>query len=520
MSICIVFVSNMAYINKFINTYNQLLNNGNYNGNVCLIIGNDLINTYIINNISLRFPNLIIKYFKDIIFNDYFYSINKYINSDNRNITKSFQWHKLYLFHTFFKQWYFILYIDCGMNIYNDIIHILNEKENMKLIAHHDGYPYFQWKLKDQFDNKSPIFNSLNNKFDLNIDYFQTGIMLYDTNIIKDYTFNNLYKLACIFPISKTNEQGIISLYFTNVDNYFKPLRIFNNYYNLYDYNIRDIYKKYIMTKHNSINYKYTAIIIDSRITDLFNIILDNFYSKLNNDWMFIIITTNNNFSFIKELIHNSFNKELNRTTIIKLNIQHIEYDNYSKLFYFNSFYSFIHTDIFMIFQLDSLLSDKYSHLIYNYMDYDFIGSPFYKSNEEYYYVGCGGLSIRKKSKMLQIINDINYNNEENKKLPEDLFFCQYPNINKPSYEIALNFCSGMFFSSSPVAMHQTFRYINENEKNILSLQFSKFKEVEEKYNNLQRFLNNNNNIDIDIDLIMKNPLIYNNYNYYNYYKL
>ena len=52
---------------------------------------------------------------------------------------------------------------------------------------------------------------------------------------------------------------------------------------------------------------KYTAIIIDSRITDIFNIVLDNFYSKLDDRWSFIIYATNNNFDFVTKLINTIF---------------------------------------------------------------------------------------------------------------------------------------------------------------------------------------------------------------------
>jgi hypothetical protein len=75
-------------------------------------------------------------------------------------------------------------------------------------------------------------------------------MMLFDSNIINIETKNNIYKLAILYPISKTNEQGIIALYFTNIDKRFKPLKINNNFYNLYDYNIRDNTKDYIMTKY------------------------------------------------------------------------------------------------------------------------------------------------------------------------------------------------------------------------------------------------------------------------------
>ena len=42
MSTCVVFVCNGKYLNKFKNTLQSLRKNGQYNGEVLLIIGNDL----------------------------------------------------------------------------------------------------------------------------------------------------------------------------------------------------------------------------------------------------------------------------------------------------------------------------------------------------------------------------------------------------------------------------------------------------------------------------------------------
>ena len=44
MSICFVFVCNKNYFSKFINTCNELITNGKYKGDICLVIGNDLLN--------------------------------------------------------------------------------------------------------------------------------------------------------------------------------------------------------------------------------------------------------------------------------------------------------------------------------------------------------------------------------------------------------------------------------------------------------------------------------------------
>ena len=83
----------------------------------------------------------------------------------------------------------------------------------------------------------------------MNIDYFQTTIMLYDTKIITDDTYNNLLNLLIEYPISITNDQGIIALYFTNIVPVFKQIKTHNDFTYFYDYLTRNKNNKYIMLK-------------------------------------------------------------------------------------------------------------------------------------------------------------------------------------------------------------------------------------------------------------------------------
>ncbi len=249
-NICVVFLCDKAYFHKFIYTCNQLLTNGNYKGNICLVIGDDLNNDDLLQDEIIIKNNILVKYFPNIQFPQDFLDVNNNINSDNRNITKKFQWHKLHLFNTFFKQWDYIFYLDCGITIFTDIDPMIQECKPNTLLAHSDSYPTYQWKLHDQFDkNNSIYYTKLNNTYKLNIDYFQTTIMLYHTNIIHENTYNELYNLMLEYPISKTNEQGIIALYFTNKRPLFQQIKT-NNYETFfYDYLPRNEKYKYIMLK-------------------------------------------------------------------------------------------------------------------------------------------------------------------------------------------------------------------------------------------------------------------------------
>ena len=72
-----------------------------------------------------------------------------------------------------------------------------------------------QRQLKHQFDNTHHSFFQLEKDYDLSIkDYFQTGILFFDTNIINKSTTRDILKLVKKYPYSLTNEQAIMNLYF------------------------------------------------------------------------------------------------------------------------------------------------------------------------------------------------------------------------------------------------------------------------------------------------------------------
>lgn len=246
--VCIVFVSNRAYLPKFQNTYRQLRENGKYVGDVVLIIGDDLTED------EIKEPGIMIAKFPEIKFSADFYKILTKVNTDGRNITKLFQWHKVHLFDIFFKKWEYVFYIDCGMKIFNDITPMINTRQENTLLAHSDSYPTYKHRLINQFDlTIQPFSNKLLNKYGkrLLLDYFQTGIMLYDTKIIEENTVKDLINLAEEFPITKTNEQAIMALYFTIIKPKWKQIQLEDKRTKYYDFCRRrnPLNKPYIIYK-------------------------------------------------------------------------------------------------------------------------------------------------------------------------------------------------------------------------------------------------------------------------------
>ena len=195
----------------------------------------------------------------------------------------------------------------------------------------------------------------------------------------------------------------------------------------------------------------YSAIILEPRPHPAFLIVLDNFLNRLDERWNFIIFCGNTNINFLINLINNNFNNHKHRITLIKLNINNLNRKRYDEIFTSELFYNYIPTEMFLVFQLDTLISDVYYNNIYNFMNYDYVGAPWIDG------VGNGGLSLRRKSKMLEILKNKIYTTGSN----EDAYFITYENINKPSIEEAKNFSVETVFYDKSFGVHNPWHYIS-----------------------------------------------------------
>lgn len=211
-------------------------------------------------------------------------------------------------------------------------------------------------------------------------------------------------------------------------------------------------------------NFKYTAIIIEPRKHKALEFVLNNICKCLSNEWKVILFHGKNNEVYSKKIVK-KINKEFNeRIELVNLNISNLNLIEYSKFLATKSvIFDFINTEMFLVFQTDSMIFIENSHLIDLYLKYDYVGSPWIISN--YFptancnFIGNGGFSIRNKNKMLEIINKFNWNELTIDYLKhEDLFFCtNYENIyvKKPEYMKACEFCVDEVFSNVTFACHK-----------------------------------------------------------------
>jgi hypothetical protein len=116
------------------------------------------------------------------------------------------------------------------------------------------------------------------------------------------------------------------------------------------------------------------------------------------------------------------------------------------------------------------LICRKNKNYIYYFINknYDYVGAPWRPGLVGGGLVGNGGLSLRKKSKMLEIINKIPYNGWN-----EDIYFSAITykvgfNISLPSFEEAKKFSVETVFSHDTFGVHNPWKYLDSNEMEYL----------------------------------------------------
>ena len=247
----VTVVSNFKFLNNYFNNlYDQLRGNGKYQGEI-LIITTKFTPCFLIRSIRKK-NNVKVLRFKNIKFDKITETeLNNLetFNDPNRNLTKKFQWHKLHLFDEHMKNWDYVFYLDINMNIHSDINRILSITPDNCFMARADAYPSYDRELKTQFDQTHPLYLELEKKYDLTVnDYFQTGVMYFDTKIISEHTKNKIINLVNKYPITRTNEQGILNLYYYLEKKKYKELPSKIDGYTTYFY-WKLINEKIIITK-------------------------------------------------------------------------------------------------------------------------------------------------------------------------------------------------------------------------------------------------------------------------------
>lgn len=225
----------------------------------------------------------------------------------------------------------------------------------------------------------------------------------------------------------------------------------------------------------------YTAVIVEPRIHNALPFVLQNFHENLSSDWSILVFHGKDNSTFVNDFIKSS---KMDRINTIELDIKNLTIEEYSNLLKKKEFYNSIKTETFLIFQIDTMIIPENKNNINEFLEYDYVGAPW---KDEC--IGNGGLSLRKKSKMLEIIEKCHPDFYKN----EDEFFTKQfvVPLHKPSFEKSKKFAVETIFYEAPFGVHKFYNYLSQEHTRILIT----------KYPILQTLVN--------LNKIVKDPLNY-----------
>ena len=185
-----------------------------------------------------------------------------------------------------------------------------------------------------------------------------------------------------------------------------------------------------------------TAVIVETRKHKALEFVLNNVATNLNDDWGIQIFYGRGNDEYIKNII--TKNNLENRIFCSKLDVDELPHDDYVKLFSSADFWNTCLGETILIFQVDSMLCPNSEFDISDFEHFDYIGGYWgnteYPLDEEYPVVMNGGLSIRKKQFMLDIIKNKLKPYLENGGNPCEDYFVSACLENKPATREVRNF--------------------------------------------------------------------------------
>jgi hypothetical protein len=191
----------------------------------------------------------------------------------------------------------------------------------------------------------------------------------------------------------------------------------------------------------------YYAVIVEPRIDPKMLSVIKNHLYFLNENnssikWGLQVFHGIDNQEFIYDILKDIKNVKYVNTGV--KDFTKIEYNQYIKS---NDFWSLVEGKKILTFQLDTLLL-RFG--IDEFLDYDYIGAPWSKPKENRF-IGNGGLSLRTKDVMLEIIK----NHKDCEPRWEDIFFVKWlDEHNLPDIETAMKFSTETLFHPNTFGLH------------------------------------------------------------------
>jgi len=210
---------------------------------------------------------------------------------------------------------------------------------------------------------------------------------------------------------------------------------------------------------------KHTVVIIEPRKTKqkALEFVLRNALI-LPPEWSILMFYGTGNKELVENFIGTLDTDKAARITLKPLGTANLTEKEYNRLMMSRTILDQIPTEVFLVMQTDSIICREGLHLLPNFIKYDYVGAPWKEHNK----VGNGGFSLRRKSKMLEVLNKCSELIEINN---EDGFFsggCEGVNVYKPSAEEAQEFAvETTYRAKQPFGIHKAWEHLKDGHEEL-----------------------------------------------------
>jgi hypothetical protein len=161
-----------------------------------------------------------------------------------------------------------------------------------------------------------------------------------------------------------------------------------------------------------------------------------------------------NNSEFVQELLKKDLADLASRISLENLGVDNLPTArSYSEILTDRKFVEGIPTETFLVFQTDSMINPRNKDLLGKFMKYDYVGAPW-----PWKKVGNGGFSLRKKTKMLEILRASPPPNE----YEDHIFSYGTDSVKpwKPDFEEAKEFSVETVYSPRSFGIHKVWVHL------------------------------------------------------------
>jgi len=211
----------------------------------------------------------------------------------------------------------------------------------------------------------------------------------------------------------------------------------------------------------------YTAVIVEPRKHPALSFVLHNFAVNLSNDWKILVFHGKDNKEFVYDII-GKMEDPSRFLKPIQLDVTNLSFEQYNTMLMSSAFYKCIPTETMLLFQTDSMILEPSQ--LEEFLSYDYVGAPWTTGH-----VGNGGLSLRKKTKMITVITTVNQFQSN-----EDVYFStqKIVALNKPAFEDAQRFSVETVFYPSPFGIHAPWKNLSFEEMDKLTAAYPAIHEL------------------------------------------